>query len=149
MAPKEPETRDPSKELEAKQVEYYSAIVQAWLGTRMERDRTIVTLSAGGIGLLVTLLTAVGVSTPWAIVPFIGAFLGFSTALGVAIAIFKLNADYLEAEITKKTERPPLGKLDWVMMISFGLGVIFSIVIGIVAATHRPAPSVLPGEWFL
>lgn len=44
-----------------KDVAYYSALVSAWIQTKMERDKTLASLSAGGIGLLVTILSTVGV----------------------------------------------------------------------------------------
>lgn len=46
-----------------KTVEYYSAAVTAWFNTALEHDKSILTLAAGGIGLLITLLTTVGLST--------------------------------------------------------------------------------------
>ncbi|MDA8663964.1 hypothetical protein N9L66_03280 [Porticoccaceae bacterium] len=49
------------RELEGKNVAYYSTMLSAWIETKMERDKTLVTLSAAGIGLLVTILTVIGV----------------------------------------------------------------------------------------
>ena len=43
-----------------KEVEFYATSVTAWYNTALERDRGLFTLSAGGIGLLLTLLTTVG-----------------------------------------------------------------------------------------
>lgn len=51
-----------------KTVEYYSAAVTAWFNTALEHDKSILTLAAGGIGLLITLLTTVGLSTAEALV---------------------------------------------------------------------------------
>ena len=38
-----------------KHTAYYSALVEAWLDTRMEKDKSLLMLAAGGIGILVTL----------------------------------------------------------------------------------------------
>ena len=54
-----------------KEIALYSAVVQAWAGTRMEKDRSILNLSAAGIGLLVTLLTTVGVTARCQLVLYI------------------------------------------------------------------------------
>ena len=53
----------PDSVRDAKAVAFYSAAVQAWVTTRMEKDRALLNLAAGGIGLLVTLLTTVGPSS--------------------------------------------------------------------------------------
>ena len=50
-------------EFQKKQIEYYASCVNAWFNTKLERDRSLLTLSAGGIGLLITLLTTVGLSS--------------------------------------------------------------------------------------
>jgi hypothetical protein len=47
----------------AKEVEYFAAIANAWVNTRVEHDKSLLTLSAGGIGLLITLLSTVGIET--------------------------------------------------------------------------------------
>ncbi|PKF49010.1 hypothetical protein AT251_22010 [Enterovibrio nigricans] len=46
-----------------KEVEFYAATVGAWLNTKFELDKSLLTLSTGAIGLLVTLLTTVGASS--------------------------------------------------------------------------------------
>ena len=45
------------RELEGKNIAFYSTLLSAWIQTKMERDKTLVTLSAAAIGLLVTILT--------------------------------------------------------------------------------------------
>jgi hypothetical protein len=55
------------RELKAKNVAHYSVMLDAWIQTRMALDKSLITLSAGGVGVLVTLLTTVGVARPWQI----------------------------------------------------------------------------------
>lgn len=38
---------------EQKSVTYYSALVNAWIATRMEKDKQLLTLSSAGIGLII------------------------------------------------------------------------------------------------
>src|SRR5207249_3464107 len=110
---------------------FYSAVVSAWIDTKMERDKTIVTLSAGAIGLLVTLLTTVGAKTPWAIALYAGAFVSFGAATVCTIVIFHRNSDYLERVVQgSESKSKLLGWLDRLSLIFFGLGVIFAILIG-------------------
>lgn len=56
-----------------KRVEFYSAGLAAWYATRLEHDKSLLTLSAGGIGLLMTLMTTVGVSSAESLVLYVCA----------------------------------------------------------------------------
>ena len=49
---------------EQKKIEFYAASVAAWYESSLEHDKSLLTLSAGGIGLLITLLTTVGLGSP-------------------------------------------------------------------------------------
>ena len=65
------------KELEGKNIAYYQTLLSSWIHTRMERDKAVITLSAAAIGLLVTILTAFGLSGIWQRILVILAFVGF------------------------------------------------------------------------
>jgi len=124
-------TQTSQSEQEAKRVEYYGAMVNGWLDTKMERDKTIVQLATGGVGLLVTLLTTVGANSPTAATLYGVAIGGFVVAITSAIAIFTLNADYLKAVVKKEEPGKGLGRLDNVMLLGFALGLASSILIGV------------------
>lgn len=85
---------------EQKQVEFYSAGLSAWYSTRLERDKSLITLSAGGIGLLTTLMTTVGVSSELLLLMYIGALFAFVVCLGAVLVIFQKNATYVESVLT-------------------------------------------------
>ena len=51
-----------------KDVEYYASSVNAWFNTSLEHDKSILTLAAGGLGLFITLLTTVGLSSSEALI---------------------------------------------------------------------------------
>src|SRR5207249_1172528 len=107
-------------------VAYYAALVSAWVETKMERDKTIVTLSAGAIGLLVTLLTVVGVQTPYILWFYIIAFLGFGAAAVGSILIFDGNSVFLEQVVKGNTsDSKTLKRLDGFTLFCFVLGIIF------------------------
>lgn len=127
----EPKTSAPS---EGKDVAYYTALVEAWIANRMELDRTVVTLSAGGIGLLITILTTVGVARRWHLAVLAVSALGFGVALMTALLVFKRNADLIEAEVLEKPEKPSLKKLDFLKIAAFGVGVIGFLFVGAVSA---------------
>jgi hypothetical protein len=119
-----------------KSVEHYSASVTAWYNTHLEHDKSLLTLSAGGIGLLVTLLTTGGVPSAEGLVLYIAALCCFVVCLGSVLAILKQNGKYVEALV--KGDAPPpnsaLPRLDSVAIYSFVAGVVFAVVIGISAA---------------
>lgn len=74
-----------------KEVEFYAASVNAWFNTSLEHDKSLFTLSAGGIGLLLTLLTTVGLSSAESLVLYIGAILSFLSAIIAILLIFSLQ----------------------------------------------------------
>ncbi|WDT74288.1 MAG: hypothetical protein MPW16_13610 [Candidatus Manganitrophus sp.] len=47
----------------AKELAFYEATVNAWITTKFEKDKHLLTLSLAAIGLLITLLTTVGAAT--------------------------------------------------------------------------------------
>ncbi len=71
---------EPSPHESAKEVAFFSAVVGAWIETRMEKDKTLLSLATAGIGLLVTLLTAVGPSSVHELWLYAGAGASFIIA---------------------------------------------------------------------
>jgi hypothetical protein len=102
----------------------------------MERDRALVTLSAAGVGLLVTILTAIGVGPlRWVLWLYAGAFAGFVVTLLSTITVFGRNSRLIEEAIqgTAK-ESLKLKHLDVLSITCFALAACCTIAIGIVAA---------------
>lgn len=122
---------------------FYSAVLSAWVSTRMERDKTIIALSAAAVGLLATLLRTVGLQACWHLVLYILAFLGFLIVIGVGLWIFRRNASYLEslargteAQARARAQDSFLRALDWTMIVAFALGMLMTVVIGISSSVH-------------
>jgi hypothetical protein len=121
-----------------KDVAYYTALVNAWIQTKMERDKRLVWLSAGGIGLLVTILSAVGVKHRWEILLYCGALTFFAATATLCIYIFDRNSKHIAGVLKKKTSRDyVLKRLDKLSLIFFVLAVLFSIAIGLVTAFNK------------
>lgn len=128
-----------SEELEQqKEIEFYSAGVNAWYSTSLEHDKSIMALSAGGIGLLVTLLTTDRVSSFGSAVLYSLAITSFLVSLAVVLVIFKRNRNYIESVLLKRKPviDPCLKMLDLIAICSFGVGVMFAAIIGIAAAVN-------------
>jgi hypothetical protein len=121
-----------------KRVEYYASSVNAWFNSSLEHDKSLLTLSAGGIGLLITLLTTVGLTSAEALVLYIGAIASFVVTLIAILVVFRRNRTYIEQILSGKatTNDPLLTKLDVTALWAFGIGVIFTAIIGIAAAIH-------------
>lgn len=121
-----------------KDVEYYAASVNAWFNTSLEHDKSILTLAAGGIGLLITLLTTIGLSSAEALVLYICAIVSFLVSLVSVLVVFRHNRTYIEHVLAGKSSGndPVLAKADLIALSAFGLGVVFTAIIGISTAIH-------------
>lgn len=95
------------RELEGKNIAHYSILLSTWIETKMERDKTLVTLSAAAIGLLVTILTTVGVKSLWEIPLFAFAVTSFLATIWSSITIYQLNSEHLENTIKGSSTRDP------------------------------------------
>lgn len=120
-----------------KEVAYYSAKVNAWFNTKLEYDKSLLVLSAGAIGLLVTLLTTVGVNSFTLLLVFFASIISFLVCLLTVLAIFLRNAKHLEELIAgRERDDPILSFLDSLSIISFILGVILASIIGLATAMN-------------
>lgn len=125
-----------------KEVQWYSATVNAWFSTRLEHDRSLLTLSAGAIGLLITLLSTVGVKSVESALLYGAAMLSFLISLASVLWIFRRNGTHLTEIIRSNAFGDPvLRMLDAVAIGSFFFGVVLSSIIGISAAVHSLQPS--------
>lgn len=114
-----------------KQTAYFAALVEAWLQTRMEKDKSLLMLAAGGVGVLVTLLTTTGIHSPFVGSLFAGALICFLASILLAISIFGRNAGYIHCLINNKTSNErDLQRRDTWMYWSFVIGVTLTISIG-------------------
>ncbi len=120
---------------------YYGAVVTGWLNTKLERDKSILTLSAGGIGLLVTLLTTVGPQTTVTLVLYGMAMLTFAVSLFCIIRILDRNADHLKQIVRGEVEGDSgLARLDRVSFWTFIAGAALLALLGMIAGIDKLGP---------
>ena len=121
-----------------KEVEFYAAGVTAWYNTRLEHDKSLLALSSGGIGLLITLLTTIGVSSATGLVLHLLAIFSFLVCLVAILFIFLKNSSHIEDVLKTDAQQfdPLLAKLDKIAFVAFALGILFSSVIGVSAAIN-------------
>jgi hypothetical protein len=120
-----------------KEVEFYAAMVNAWLNTKFEHDKSLLTLSAGAIGLLITLVSTVGVQSRGALALYGLALGAFVICLSALLWIFRRNAKHLEGVVQGgQTTDSVLTVLDRIAAWSFWCGVLFSAIVGTQTALH-------------
>ena len=112
---------------------YYGAMINAWLTTRMELDKHLLSLSSFAIGLLVTLATTTGFDTCYSQILGLISGLAFFATTFFVLDIFKSNSNLIISDVTgnvedTKTHRQRLTGLDLKASLFFKLGVIFLIM---------------------
>jgi len=124
-----------SDETGQQKIQFYGASVAAWFNTALEHDKSILTLSAAGIGLLVTLLTTTGISGAALLSLYIASVVSFLLSICGVLLIFKRNKYHIEQIISGKSKDADavLSKLDTLVILAFAFGVVFSALIGISA----------------
>jgi hypothetical protein len=121
-----------------KDVAYYSALVNAWIETKMERDRAILSLSSGGIALLVGLLSTVGIVCWWELVLYVLAISAFIGSIVSVLIVFQRNPVYIKDVIkNNKDYDKSLGILDKLIPILFIIALASSSAIGIISAVNN------------
>lgn len=129
-------------EQKEKNVAFYTAIVDAWIGSSMERDKSILYIASGAIGLLVTLVTTVKYLTRWEFLFYFIALAAFLSTIIVVLIIFQRNTVFLtklkadaenpEDKQTASGGDPVLFFLDKALLVSFGVGMFFSFGIAVI-----------------
>lgn len=93
---------------EQKQVAYYSALVNAWVTTRMEKDTQLLTLSSAGIGLIIIFQHKL--SNVFQFILWIFAGICFLISIYLLLSIFSDNGDLIESEINERSLKNKLDK---------------------------------------
>jgi amino acid transporter len=120
------------KQLAEKELAYYGALVNGWIDTKMERDKSLLTLSAGGLGVLITLLSTIGVKELSELILYALASLCFVLTIILCVIIFSRNANYLEKVLKGfQGDDPILTWADRLNSYAFIMAIIFSALIGL------------------
>jgi hypothetical protein len=121
-----------------KELAFYSSTVNAWYTTRFEKDKHLLSLSSAGIGLLVSLLTAVGTNTLYTAVIYGLALICFLISIVCILGVFSRNSAYLESIVSGNDNNDViLVILDKTAVISFVLGIIFTLLVGAFSSIEK------------
>lgn len=120
------------REFEGQNIQDYSVRLTAWFATKLEKDKSLLTISSAAVGLLVTILVSKGIQSFYQIFIFAIAFLSFLVTIIAVIQIFDKNAEQIEANITSKSHiNVTLTWYERVIACSFYTGLLFTIILGI------------------
>lgn len=116
----------------------YTALYSAYFGTVFEADKSILTISAGGVGLLVSLMSAFDLKSDWHIIYYLIALTFFVLSIVSCIFIFKRNRIVLHSMLMKKSEKDSLlTLLDYLSISCCILGIISTIAIGVASGVQK------------
>jgi hypothetical protein len=129
-------TQSPERK-EKEDLAHYAAMVTAWFNTRLEHDKSLLTLSSAGIGLLIALVQKVEINFKFGVVVYAMALLSFVLCLITVLLIYRRNSRHLEDIVAGKTSSSRLLSIaDGVALYSFMLGVICAAGFGFGIAIH-------------
>ena len=127
------------KRYEAKSLIFYDRLLDAWLTSKMEHDKSLLLISTGGIGLLSTLLTTVGLTSKWYIILLLFSCLSLLIAVLSLVCTQWINAAYIKFilnDLDKLAEREDkkLNLLRKITIWSFTSGIVLTLIVGTVSA---------------
>jgi hypothetical protein len=112
--------------------------MNAWHSNRMEFDKSLLTLSAGGIALSITLLTQFGIASELVLRALEAAVTAFAASALCIFIIYKRNAAYLITTFSAVAEGATgLKRLDFAAASLVALGVVFLSYGGILSAEFK------------
>lgn len=115
--------------------EFRGQLRQAWFESSLERDRSILMLSSGAIGILFVIVDKYPIHSALVLVLFLGALLAFIISVVAAVWIFKENCSIVSSQIKGKNSTSKLaGALDMLLVGGFSLGLVLSSTLTVLYA---------------
>ena len=119
---------------DSKATEFYSQGVAAWFNTALERDKSLLTLSVAGVGVLVS-MTQIAVDSVGSLLLYAGALLAFMVCLFSVLIIFQQNKTHIQAVLNgQNADDPLLEFLDSIAIFSFLMAMLLCVMLGICLA---------------
>jgi hypothetical protein len=115
-----------------KKVAFYTTLINAWVATKMEVDKTLIVISSAGIGFLIMLIGNQGINSTTDFVIYVSAIVSFIAVIFLCVVVFQRNAKYLKSLIKNPDLKDSfLDFVDKAAKLFFALGLIFTLIIGI------------------
>lgn len=107
--------------------EFRGQLRQAWFDTSLERDRSILMLSSGAVGVLFVIVDKFPLATPLALLLFLGALLSFIISIVAAVWVFQENRTILRGQLKGDLGVDRFAAiLDVFMIAGFVIGLLLS-----------------------
>lgn len=139
MNPSEKETEIISRQdalSDSKHVEFYSQGVAAWFNSALEHDKSLLTLSVAGIGVLVSFMQS-AIDSISSLLLYVSAILAFMICLVSVLLIFKRNQKHIVDVFNGKNEDDSMLEImDMSANYSFVAGMLLSALLGISLAIN-------------
>jgi hypothetical protein len=90
---------------EKRELAHYAATVTAWFNTRMEHDKSLLTLSTAAIGVLIALASKITLNSLALLILYIAALLSFILSLAAVLWIYRQNGANTLKTCSKATRR--------------------------------------------
>ena len=120
---------------QAKDVEFYSQSLVSFYNTKIEKDKSILSLSMAGLGFLITFVNFGGGIDDVHFFLFVVSSLSFLVCIFIVVVILDMNANYIIAMVADDVAEGKIeGRLRWLdkaAMTSFCIGVFLSFCLGI------------------
>jgi hypothetical protein len=120
---------------EKRELAHYTATVNAWFNTRMEHDKSLLTLSTAAIGVLIALASKIILRSLASLTLYIAALASFILCLAIVLWIYRQNSRHLENLVQSDSAHDRLlGFLDPTAIWTFGAGIMFASMLGLTIA---------------
>lgn len=120
---------------EKRELAHYTATVIAWFNTRMEHDKSLLTLSTAAIGVLIAVASKVTLRSLASLILYIAALASFILCLAIVLWIYRQNSKHLENLVhSDEADDRLLSFLDPAAICTFGAGIIFASMLGLTIA---------------
>jgi hypothetical protein len=117
-----------------KSIEFYSQLINAWFQYRMEFDKSIMTLSIAGIGVLITFMSTFGIKNVncCILALYIMSILFFISTIILILIIFILNTNQINKYLQKNESSINLRWYDYFIRISFIVASVLTIILSFI-----------------
>lgn len=125
-----------------KDLAFHSAVLDAWVQAKNQRDKTLLGLSSAGIALLVSLLTTTGPGSDAELIAYTIAGLSFAITIFIALYIMTRNPTHLEDVLREEdpnveVEDVGLGRADRAIGWTFGVAAVATLVVAFLAGINQ------------
>lgn len=94
-----------------KEIQYFSASLNGWLNTKLEETKTFITLSTGGIGVLLIFFPNIPNNNDFLIYCYFISIVLFIISVASFTTIFGVNAKYLGERINKNKKEENINSI--------------------------------------